>query len=164
MKEDYAFLRICFQLAKSALEEGLEPFTALLVKDGQQMASSRDQSIPYSDPTAHAELVLISEYCREKQLISLEGYTLYSFAEPCVMCSGAIHWSRISRAVFGISQGALQQVSGGKPKPTSDAMINIGRKKVEVIGPLLEEEGLEVLRSFPFTSKKEKWKRYWEKK
>lgn len=151
-------------MARESLQIGLEPFVAILVEDGIQKASSRDQSIAYADPTAHAELVLISEYCRQEKRISLEGFTLYSFAEPCVMCSGAIHWAKISRVVFGVSQASLQRVSGGNPKPSSREMINIGGKRTEVVGPLLEAEGMEVLTSFPFLSKKERWRQFRKKK
>ncbi len=70
--------------------KGFDAFAAVLVLEGKMMASSKDKWIVYSDPTAHAELTLISEYCREKGLVSLEGYTLYSNVEPCLMCSGAI--------------------------------------------------------------------------
>ncbi|MBU3130161.1 deaminase [Clostridium tagluense] len=47
------------------------------------------------DPTSHAELSLISEYCRLSNNFSLEGYTLYTSTEPCVMCAGAIKWEDI---------------------------------------------------------------------
>lgn len=150
------FIRLVNQLAWESAEEGMDPFAAILVKDGEVVASSKDKCIIYSDPTAHAELVVISEYCRSSKLISLEGVSLYCNTEPCVMCSGAIHWARLSTVVFSVSQIGLQRFSGGKPKPSCEPMINIGGKKTEVIGPLLEEDGLKVFKSFPFLSKKER--------
>ncbi|MBX2871268.1 MAG: nucleoside deaminase [Saprospiraceae bacterium] len=150
------FIRQVNQLAWASAEEGMDPFAALLVKDGAIVASSKDCCIRYSDPTAHAELVVISEYCRSAKLISLEGISLYCNTEPCVMCSGAIHWSRLSAVIFSVSQKRLQQFSGGKPKPSCEPLINIGGKKTSVMGPVLEEEGLKVFESFPFLSKKER--------
>ena len=76
------------------------------------------------------------------------------------MCSGAIHWARISRVVFGVSQQSLQSVSKGKTKPSAEEMINIGNKKIEVVGPVLAEEGLALLRQFPFKSKKERFQEF----
>ena len=149
-----------FSLARENAKIGLDPFGALLVFGGKVKATSADQSVRYSDPTAHAELALISEYCRQHKLMDLKGYTLYSSAEPCIMCSGAIHWAKISRVVFGVSQAGLQRVSGGKAKPSSAPLINSGGKSVEVIGPLLEEEGLAVLREFPFRSKRARWEEW----
>ena len=158
MSEDqlFRFIRLVNQLAWESAEAGMDPFAAILVKGGEVVASSKDKCIIYSDPTAHAELVVISEYCRSSKLISLEGVSLYCNTEPCVMCSGAIHWSRVSTVIFSVSQKGLQRFSGGKPKPSCEPMINIGGKKTTVIGPVLEEEGLKVFASFPFLSKKER--------
>lgn len=160
MMQDYFFIRKVHELAWASASAGFDPFAAVLVKEGEIVAQSIDKCIEYSDPTAHAELTLISEYCRTQTKISLAGFTLYSNTEPCVMCSGAIHWSRISRLVFSVTQARLQGISGGKPKPTCVEMINIGRKHTEVIGPLLEEEGLKVFQAFPFLSKQERHSKY----
>ena len=159
MTDEY-FLRRALQLAEESARAGFDPFGAVLVQDGKVVASTTDRSILYSDPTAHAELVLISEYCRTQQLISLEGHTLYSSAEPCIMCSGAIHWARINRVVFCVSQTSLKKTSGGNPKPTCAELVNVGGKKVEVLGPLLEMEGLKILNAFPWRSKKERHEEY----
>lgn len=160
MSKDLVFLHHCFELVQASAEQGLDPFAAILVKEDQILAQTADKSIRYCDPTAHAELILISEYCREKELISLEGYTLYCNVEPCVMCSGAIHWARISRVVFGVSQQGLQGMSKGKKKPRSADMINIGNTSVDVIGPLMEEEGLAMMKAYPFFSKKDRLRKW----
>lgn len=154
---DKIFIRQTFELALASAKAGFDPFGALLVKDDLVKASTADKCIQYADPTAHAELVLISEYCRKEKRISLEGHTLYCNVEPCVMCSGAIHWSRISRVVYGVNQASLQKVSTGKSKPDCRELINIGKKQIEIVGPLLETEGLQILKTYPFKSKKERF-------
>ena len=85
--KDESFLRRLNEMAWKSAEGSSDPFAAILVKDGRVVAASADKCIHYSDPTAQAELSLISEYCRENKLIELEGYTLYTNVEPCVMCS-----------------------------------------------------------------------------
>ncbi|MBN1963702.1 MAG: nucleoside deaminase, partial [Anaerolineae bacterium] len=92
--DDY-FLRLAIQLAQQGRAAGADPFGAVLVgPDGVIAAQDFDRSVARSDPTAHAELAVISAYCRAQHVFDLSGYTLYSSAEPCVMCSGAIHWAR----------------------------------------------------------------------
>jgi tRNA(Arg) A34 adenosine deaminase TadA/GNAT superfamily N-acetyltransferase len=141
------------QLANESAKQGNDPFAALLVKDGKVVASSMDLSVQKSDPTAHAELNLIRQFCQENNLITLEGYTLVSSTEPCVMCSGAIHWSRISKVIYSVSQQRLKTASNGKDKPTCDEIVNVGNKKIDVIGPILEDEGYKVFLDFPMIPK-----------
>lgn len=158
---DEQMIREVIKLAREAVAAGEDPFAALLVKDGQIVAKSIDQSIQRSDPTAHAERQVISDYCQQNQLISLEAYTLYSFVEPCIMCAGAIKWAKISRLVFCLAQHQLQQFSGGKVKPACEPLINSGNRQIPILGSVLAEEGLALFRSHRFTSKKEKHrKRY----
>jgi len=159
---DEKYIRTVHQIARQSAEKGFDAFGAILVKDDEIRASSIDKCIAYSDPTAHAELVLISEYCRKNKRIVLEGYTLYANVEPCVMCSGAIHWAKISRVVFSVSQEMLQGVSGGKKKPTCEELINTGNKKTKIVGPILAEEGMRVFHDFPFQSKKERHRKYYK--
>lgn len=151
---DEYFMGAVYKIALQCAKNGFGPFGAILVQDEKIVASSIDKSIQYSDPTAHAELILISEFCKKNKLISLEEYSLYCNVEPCIMCSGAIHWSRISKVGFGVSQESLQAVSKGKRKPSCRQLINAGHEKIEIIGPILEEEGQKILNSYPFKSKK----------
>ncbi|MEO1714795.1 MAG: nucleoside deaminase [Bacteroidota bacterium] len=152
--KDEQIMRRVYALAWQNAEQGLDPFAAVLVKDGQIVAESADLCVLESDPTAHAELALIRSFCRKHERISLEGYSLFCNVEPCVMCSGAIHWARLDRLVYGVGQKELQSVSGGKPKPGCRELINSGGKPMEIDGPVLPEEGLRVLQAFPFQSKK----------
>ena len=153
---DEHFLRAAIALAHQARQRGADPFSAILVVDGVAVHQAEDRSVERSDPTFHAELAAISEYCRAQQRFSLEGYTLYSIAEPCVMCAGAIKWARISRVVFSVSQAMLQQLSGGRPKPDCASIINSGGRQIEIVGPLLPEEGLAAFEGFAFSSKIER--------
>ncbi|MEO0473113.1 MAG: nucleoside deaminase [Bacteroidota bacterium] len=159
---DHAFIRQAIAMADTSAHSGGDPFGALLVYQGKVVVSSIDKSIAYSDPTAHAELILISEYCRSNQLISLEGHTLYCNTEPCMMCCGAIHWARISRVVFSVSQKMLQTFSGGKPKSSSQSLLNADRQRVEIVGPVLPEEGLRIYQTHSFVSKKDRHKQFWQ--
>ncbi|MEO1654231.1 MAG: nucleoside deaminase, partial [Bacteroidota bacterium] len=158
--DDHCIQELC-HLAEQSARQGFDPFAALLSYDNQVKASTMDQSIKYSDPTAHAELILISEYCRTHTLIHLEGYTLYTFVEPCLMCFGAIHWARISRMVYCLGQAELQAVSNGRPKPSVPDLLRIWPSQIEVKGPHLLELGIEIMHKYPFQSKKERHQKHW---
>ncbi len=145
---DVQFLRLAIRLAEEAREAGEDPFGAVLVCDKTVIYQGRDRCIENSDPTAHAEMSVIREYCQQARVFSLESCTLYTSTEPCPMCAGAIHWARIARVVFSVSQASLQTMSGGKPKPSAESIINMGRKNVEVTGPMLEDDGLAVFEGY----------------
>lgn len=149
-RSDELFLRRAIELAHSSRQNGERPFGAVLVVGDQIVAESGDGCRTLSDPTAHAELRVISDYCQASKLIHLDGYTLYSVAEPCVMCSGAIKWAGISRVVFSVPQSMLQTVSGGIPKPSCASLVNSGGRHIEVCGPYLLHEGLAVYEGFDF--------------
>jgi tRNA(Arg) A34 adenosine deaminase TadA len=150
---DEYFLRRALALAHYARQQQMDPFGAVLVIERKIVHEAYDRSVVSSDPTWHAELSVISEYCRTHQHFSLQGFTLYSSTEPCLMCTGAIHWSRISRVVFSVSQQMLQVQSEGRPKPSCDSLLNGERQRVEVIGPMLAEEGLAVFAGYEFVPK-----------
>ena len=147
------FIREVIGLAYNSAKQGNDPFAALLVKDEKIVASSMDYSVKKSDPTAHAELDLIRKFCQDNNIFSLEEYTLYSSSEPCVMCSGAIHWARINKVVFSVSQQRLNGESHGRVKPSCNSLVNVGRRKIDVIGPILEDEGFQVFIDYPLIPK-----------
>jgi tRNA(Arg) A34 adenosine deaminase TadA len=71
--------------------------------------------------------------------------TLYSSAEPCAMCAGAIYWAGIGRLVYGLSEHGLRELTGNHPEnPTLDLpcreVFRTGQRPTEVVGPLLEDE------------------------
>ena len=151
---DEQFLRLAIALAHRARELGADPFGSVLVKDGIVVVrQAYDRSVEFSDPTFHAELSVISEYCRTHSQFSLEGYALYTSTEPCAMCAGAIHWARISRVVYSMSQAMLQPLSGGRPKPSSRSLLDSDHRMVTIVGPLLPEEGLAVFDGYEFVPK-----------
>jgi tRNA(Arg) A34 adenosine deaminase TadA len=158
VQTDEDFLRIVIELARQARNLGEDPFGAVLVYGGEVVHKGYDRSIELCDPTAHVELQVIRDYCQAHRRMTLEGFTLYCSAEPCMMCSGAIHWTRISRVVFSVSQVKLQQVSGGKLKPSAASLINAGGRRIEIIGPLLAEEGLAIFENYTFISKAQRLK------
>ena len=147
---DEHYLRLAIELARQARRRGIEPFGAVLVLENGVVHQAIEGRVELTDPTYHAELRVISEYCRAQGRLSLKGYTLYASTEPCPMCAGAIHWARLSRVVFSVSQAMLQHLSGGSPKPGCASIIKTGVPQTEIVGPLLPEEGLVVFEGYDF--------------
>jgi len=152
--QDHDFLRQAIQMAAVARQQGEFPFGAILVSNQEVHHRATDRCIYHSDPTAHAERLLISEFCRQNRILDLEGFTIYSSTEPCILCAGAIKWARISRVVFSVSQGMLQELTGGRPKPSCAELVNSGGRFIEVDGPLLPDEGLSVFIGYDFKPKR----------
>jgi tRNA(Arg) A34 adenosine deaminase TadA len=151
-EKDLDLLRKAISLAQSARKQGQEPFGAVLAKDGKIMAEGINEVYALSDPTAHAENLLIRTFCQKQKTMNLKGYTLYCSAEPCFMCIGAIYWAKISKVIYSISQDHLHQISGGSEKPDTRMWIK-SNSGIEVIGPELVEEGRSVFNGFQFKKK-----------
>jgi tRNA(Arg) A34 adenosine deaminase TadA len=146
VERDKHFLRRSFGVARRAMSHGNHPFGAILVdRNGNVLIETENGYMPAHDGTAHAERLLASEACRSLDVGTLAGATVYSSAEPCAMCAGAIYWAGIGRLVYGLSEERLRGITGNHPEnPTLDlpcrAVFASGQRPTEVIGPLLEDE------------------------
>jgi tRNA(Arg) A34 adenosine deaminase TadA len=146
---DEDLLRRAFDAALRALEDGNHPFGAVLADaDGNVLLESQNGYLPDGDMTAHAERLLATAACKAFEPEELADCTLYSSAEPCAMCAGAIYWAGIGRVVYGLSVERLKAMIGSHPEnPTLSlpcrTVFATGQRKVEVLGPLLEDEAAE---------------------
>ncbi|XP_052190010.1 guanosine deaminase-like [Diospyros lotus] len=77
------------------------PFGAVVVRNDEVVVSCHNMVLRNSDPTAHAEVTAIREACKKLNQIELSDCEIYASCEPCPMCFGAIHLSRIKRLVYG---------------------------------------------------------------
>ncbi|NOJ45894.1 nucleoside deaminase [Bradyrhizobium archetypum] len=147
---DEHFLRLSFAVARRAVSHGNHPFGAVLVDQGRNVLIETENSyMPSHDSTAHAERLLATQACTTVAPDILRNATLYSSAEPCAMCAGAIYWAGIGRVVYGLSEVRLRRLTGNHPQnPTLDlpcrAVFGSGQRPTEVVGPLLEDEAAAV--------------------
>ena len=145
-ERDAHFLRLSFAVARRSTTYGNHPFGAILVDDsGKVLIEAENGYMPAHDGTAHAERLLATEACRTLNKDILARATIYSSAEPCAMCAGAIYWASIGRLVYGLSEQRLRGITGNHPEnPTLDlpcrAVFASGQRPTEVVGPLLEDE------------------------
>jgi tRNA(Arg) A34 adenosine deaminase TadA len=144
--DDETLLRESFKVAKRAQADGCHPFGAILAgPDGAVLMEQGNGFLPDHDMTGHAERILAGRASIKYGSEFLADCTLYSSAEPCAMCAGAIYWSGIGRLVYGMSEHELKAITGNhEENPTLDlpcrTVFAAGQRKVEVVGPLLAEE------------------------
>ena len=136
------FLKEAIEIAFRARQQGNHPFGAVLVFDNQIILTSANSVVTENDVTRHAELNLVSEASRQFSQNVINRCTLYSSAEPCVMCSGAIYWSGIRKVFFALSCGELEVVAGKSLLIESRDVFSRGIEQTEIIGPFLEEEAI----------------------
>jgi tRNA(adenine34) deaminase len=98
---DETYMQMALDLAQEAYRAEEVPVGAVLVKEGEILATGFNQREGSQDPTAHAELLAIRTAAEVLGSWRLTDTTLYVTLEPCAMCAGAIIQSRISRLVFG---------------------------------------------------------------
>ncbi len=144
---DEVLLRRAFGVAKRSRAAGDHPFGSVLAdSDGKLlMEQGNGYTSEGGDRTAHAERLLASRAARAYDLKVLASCTLYTSAEPCAMCAGAIYWAGIGRVVYGQTEKALKEQTGAhEENPTLDLPCTIvfaaGQRPTEVVGPLLEDE------------------------
>lgn len=149
------FLRRAFAVAERARQGGDHPFGRILVDATGRVVLEQGNGYTAEggDMTAHAERLLATRASKRFPPAELAGYTMYTSAEPCAMCAGAVYWAGIGRVVYGQSEHDLKAMTGNHPEnPTLDlpcrTVFDAGQRRVAVIGPLLEAEAAELQRSF----------------
>lgn len=144
---DLELLRESIRLSVESRQRGRHPFAALVAdRDGKVIARAGNNSMPpEGDPTQHAELLAVAKAARLLGPEALAGCTLYTSAEPCCMCAGAVYWTGVGRVVYALSEHALLGLTGAHPENPTFSMpcrevFARGQRQVTVLGPMLEHE------------------------
>jgi tRNA(Arg) A34 adenosine deaminase TadA len=143
-----SFIRKCFTLAVQAGQKGNHPFGALLVEDGKTLLISENTVNTDHDCTRHAELNLVSSAFPRFGPAILSRSIIYTSTEPCAMCAGAIYWAGISIVVFGCSAETAGRIMDSELVISCKDIFSKGARRFEVIGPILEDEGMPILERF----------------
>ncbi len=99
--DDERFMRLALDQAREALDKDEVPVGCVIVLDGRIVGRAHNRREELRDPTAHAEMIAITQAAEAVDAWRLEGTVLYATLEPCAMCAGAIVLARVSRVVFG---------------------------------------------------------------
>ena len=137
------FMKAAISLANKAGERGEVPVGAVIIKDGEIIASGFNRREEKQNALSHAEIEAINDACKVLESWRLDGCEMYVTLEPCPMCAGAIINARIKTLVFGAYD----------PKAGSiDSVVNLCdlpyNHKPEIYGGIMEDECLNIMRDF----------------
>jgi len=140
-RNDEYFMQQALKQAQIAFEEGEVPVGAVVVIDGKIIARGYNQVEKLNDATAHAEIIALTSAFQHLGAKYLPEATLYVTVEPCLMCAGALYWSKIGRIVWGTDdeKNGHQRMTGQKSPFHPKAEISTG---------VLKEESAELMKAF----------------
>lgn len=145
--DDEHYMRMALQQAKLAFEEDEVPVGAIVVMNNRIIAKGYNQVEKLNDCTAHAEMIALTAAFNFLGNKYLPEATLFVTLEPCVMCSGAMYWSKIGRVVYGASDeknGSITPLAAIVDKKSNWPF----HPKTEVNAGLLKEESAELMKDF----------------
>ena len=99
--EDAKFMQMAIDLSIENIDNGGGPFGAVIVRNGEVIATGANRVVPNIDPTAHAEVMAIRSACAKLGTFQLGDCTIYSSCEPCPMCLSALYWAGVKRICYG---------------------------------------------------------------
>jgi len=143
-KTDEHYMRAAIEEAKIAEENGDVPIGAVIVCENRIIGRACNQREQLQDPTAHAEIIALTQAAAILENWHLHGCTMYVTLEPCPMCAGALVLSRMDRLVYGCADpkaGAVKSLYN----IVQDERLN---HKVETDSGVLEEQCRQLLQDF----------------
>ena len=138
------YMALALAQAQLAWDRGEVPVGAVVVKDGEVIATGFNQPISGHDPTAHAEIVALRAAAEKLGNYRLPGCELYVTLEPCIMCSGAMMHARLARVVYA----ALDPKTGA-----CGSVVNLFDEDrlnhhTEVVGGVMADQASALLKAF----------------
>ena len=138
---DAYFMQQALTEARTAFEEGEIPIGAIVTVNDKIIARGRNMTERLKDPTAHAEMLALTSACHYLGGKYLQEATLFVTIEPCLMCAGALYWSKIGRIVWGAAD-----VKNGYKHTTSDR--SPFHPKTSLTSGILEAECAALMQDF----------------
>jgi len=143
-KEDQRCIKLAIEQAKIAEENGDVPIGAVIVYKDQIIAKAYNQREQLKDPTAHAEIIALTQAAAFLENWHLNGCTMYVTLEPCSMCAGALVLSRMDRLVFGCADPKTG-ACGSIYNIVQDNRLN---HRLEITAGVLADECSKLLQDF----------------
>jgi tRNA(adenine34) deaminase len=143
---DEHYMKLALKEAEKAFAEDEVPVGAIVVINNKIISRGYNMVEKLNDPTAHAEIIALTSAFNALGSKYLPDATLYVTVEPCLMCAGALHWSKIGKIVWG-----AEDIKNGHQVYTGDR--NPFHVKTQILTGLLAEESAQLMKDF-FKSKR----------
>lgn len=143
-EHDKRYMKIAIEQAQIAQENGDVPIGAIIVHNDTIIAKAYNQKEQLQDPTAHAEIIALTQAAAARQSWRLEGCTMYVTLEPCPMCAGALVLARIERLVYGCDDAKTGAVKSLYNMVQDDRLNH----KIEVTSSVLADDCSKLLQQF----------------
>ena len=149
--EDIRFMNMAAELAEENVANGGGPFGAVIVRNGDVIATGVNRVTASNDPTAHAEVNGIRQACSKEQTFILSGCVVYTSCEPCPMCLSALYWAGVSRIYYGNTQEDADAIN------FSDRFIyqELDKPKSERMIPCIKMDNCRTIKAFQMWKTKE---------
>lgn len=140
MTDEY-YMMLALKEARKAFDDNEIPIGAVIVMNERVIARGYNQTERLNDPTAHAEIIALTSAFNHLGAKYLPDATIYITVEPCLMCAGALYWSKIKRIVYG----AQDDKNGYRRTTASNWPFH---PKTELVHGILKDECAELMTSF----------------
>ena len=150
---DRKFMRQAIDLSIENVRNGGGPFGAVIVRNGEVVATGVNNVVPHCDPTAHAEISAIRKACQKVGDFKLDGCTIYTSCEPCPICLSAIYWSGIERIFYGNTKQDAEDINFSDKFIYDELALPMTERRVPAVN-IMREEALEAFRDWEDKSDK----------
>ncbi|HRQ52052.1 MAG TPA: nucleoside deaminase [Agriterribacter sp.] len=146
MQEDQHFMQQALKEARKAFDEEEIPVGAVVVMNDTIIGRGYNQVEKLNDPTAHAEMIALTAAFNYLGSKYLPEARIYITVEPCLMCAGALYWSKIGKIIFG----AIDEKNGSISRPpfSSQPQLSPFHPKTIVVKGVLQEECAQLMKRF----------------
>ncbi|MBN1793981.1 MAG: tRNA adenosine(34) deaminase TadA [Candidatus Omnitrophica bacterium] len=144
MDNDAHFMKEAIKEAGRAAREDEVPIGAVAVYKNRVIGRAHNQTRLLKDPTAHAEMIALTQAAGFLKSERLTDVDLYVTIEPCIMCTGAMVWARIRRVIFG----AWDEKAGGCGSVVNVAQHAALNHRLEIVSGVLEDDCRGLMRAF----------------
>lgn len=145
--EDEKFMQQAIDLSIESVANGGGPFGAVIVRNGEVIATGTNRVTATCDPTAHAEVSAIRAACTKLKEFKLSGCTIYSSCEPCPMCLSALYWAGVERIFYGNTKRDAKAINFDDSFIYDQIALDYSKRSIPCIN-IMRDKALEGFRAW----------------